>query len=389
MREATHAAMISADHLHFLAAYTAGPCVSVYLPTHRAGKEIRQDPIRLKNLLSDAAERLLATGMRSPEARDLLAPARELLVDSAFWRHQADGLALFLALHSFRSYRLPHSFQELVVVTNRFHLKPLLPLLSGDQRFCLLAVSAREVRFYQCTRYSLVELSVEHIRRSLDEVLQYDDRKRQLQFHTRTPSTGGQRAAVYHGHGVGSDDVKTQLLRYFQHVDRGLHEQLRTEHAPLVLAAVEHYHAIYRQANSYQHLVEEGIKENPQGVPAEELRDKAWSVVRPIFQRSRREHRESYQQLAGSKRASDDVREVVPAAYHGRVAALFVAVGRQRWGTFDPNSNQVFLHPAPAPTSEDLLDFAAIHTVLQGGTVYAVAPKAVPGPSELAAVFRY
>jgi len=35
------------------------------------------------------------------------------------------------------------------------------------------------------------------------------------------------------------------------------------------------------------------------------------------------------------------------------------------------------------------MDFAAIHTLLNGGTVYAVEPKAVPGDAPLAAVFRY
>ena len=31
-----------------------GPCVSIFLPTHRAGAETQQDPIRLKNLLGEA-----------------------------------------------------------------------------------------------------------------------------------------------------------------------------------------------------------------------------------------------------------------------------------------------------------------------------------------------
>jgi hypothetical protein len=36
----------------------ARPADSIYLPTHIAGREIPQDPIRLKNLLSSAEERL-------------------------------------------------------------------------------------------------------------------------------------------------------------------------------------------------------------------------------------------------------------------------------------------------------------------------------------------
>lgn len=35
------------------------------------------------------------------------------------------------------------------------------------------------------------------------------------------------------------------------------------------------------------------------------------------------------------------------------------------------------------------MDFAAIHTLLNSGTVYAVSPELVPGNIPLAAVFRY
>jgi hypothetical protein len=42
-----------------------------------------------------------------------------------------------------------------VVVTDRFHIKPLLPLLSGDGRFYVLALSQSEVRLLQGTRYSV------------------------------------------------------------------------------------------------------------------------------------------------------------------------------------------------------------------------------------------
>jgi hypothetical protein len=49
----------------------------------------------------------------------------------------------------------------------------------------------------------------------------------------------------------------------------------------------------------------------------------------------------------------------------------------------------VDLHPEPEPDDEDMLDFAAIHTLLNGGTVYAVEPEKVPDEAPAAAIFRY
>jgi hypothetical protein len=47
------------------------------------------------------------------------------------------------------------------------------------------------------------------------------------------------------------------------------------------------------------------------------------------------------------------------------------------------------LHREVKPGDEDLLDFAAVHTLLNRGTVYAVELKKVPDEAPLAAVFRY
>ena len=59
------------------------------------------------------------------------------------------------------------------------------------------------------------------------------------------------------------------------------------------------------------------------------------------------------------------------------------------WGGFDPDTMSVDLHPEPEPTDEDMLDFAAIHTLLNGGTVYAVEPEQLPEQAPAAAIFRY
>ena len=47
------------------------------------------------------------------------------------------------------------------------------------------------------------------------------------------------------------------------------------------------------------------------------------------------------------------------------------------------------LHPAPEPGDQDLLDLAAIRTLVSGGAVYALPPEEVPDGALLAAVFRF
>jgi len=378
-----------------------GFCVSIYMPTHRAGRAIQQDSIRLKNLLGEAEERLIAGGLRHPDVRDVLEPARNLLEDSFFWQHQSDGLAVFLSSEALRYYRLPLDFEELVVVSGRFHVKPLLPLLSDDGRFYVLALSQHEIRLLQGTHYSVSEVNLEEVPEGLAEVLKWNDAEKRLQFHTTTrtpggervdPAIGGVRPAVFHGHGVASaDDPKDYISRYFHRVDEGLSEVLGGERAPLVLAGVDYLLPIYREVNAYPRLLDEGIEGNPEELSAKELHRRAWTIVQPLFLAEREEAAAAYRHLAGtgSERASEDLEEIVPAAHSGRVEVLFVALGVQKWGAFDPETHMASLHERADPEADDLLDLAAIHTFLNGGTVYAVEPDQVPGGGALAAVLRY
>jgi len=99
------------EDLETLLAERAGPCVSLYLPTHRTGREMQQDPIRLKNLLRQAEHELEGVAIRGTDAAHLLKPARDLLAESSFWEHASDGLGVFLAPGFARMFRLPVSFQ--------------------------------------------------------------------------------------------------------------------------------------------------------------------------------------------------------------------------------------------------------------------------------------
>lgn len=383
--------LLSKRELEELTGKPEGPCVSIFLPTHRAGAETQQDPIRLKNLLGEARERLVETkGLRATEADEVLEPARDLLSDNVFWRYQSDGLALFLSPGAFRSYRLPLDFEELAVVADRYHLKPLLPLLAGDGRFYILALSQNEVRLLGASRYGVDEVELgDNVPESLADALKFDDPERQLQFHTGAGGGGGGgRAAVFHGHGA-EDDQKDDILRYFHKIDRGLGEVLKGQEAPLVVAGVDYLLPIYREANTYPGLVEGGITGNPEELSAEQLHERAWEVMEPRFSEARREAAERYADLAGTGRTSTDPREVVPAAYYGRVEALFAASGLRRWGAFDPSTGEADLHDEPEAGDGDLLDFAAVQTILNGGTVYVTDPEEVPAKADVACVFRY
>jgi hypothetical protein len=363
------------------------PCVSLYLPTERVGPEGKKNSLRFKNLKRRAEKEILGRGLRKRETAELLAPLEELLEDTLFWQNQSEGLAVFRSSELFRFFRLPLRFKETLVVADRFHLKPLFPLFGEEGRFYLLALGQKKVRLLRADRQNLEEVPLKGVPPSLDEALKYDAPERQLQFHTRTPPAMGRRSAMFHGHGGGVDESKEDLRRFCQMVERGVKKILRGEKAPLVIAGVESLLALYREVNTYQNLLEPAVPGNPKQSTDSRLHRQALKIVQPFFRKAREEAAARYRQQMGTGLASKDIREVIPAAVHGQVEALFVPVGVQLWGTFDSRSNSLRLEKENHGGG-DLLDFAAVHTFLNGGTVYAVEPLDLPD-EPLAAVFRY
>jgi len=327
-------------------------CVSLYAPMVKAGPETQQNPIRFKNLVRRASDALAERGLAPKDAEGFLAPAAALLEDTPFWQHQGQGLAAFVADGFFRWYRLPLEVRELSVVEDRFHLKPLLPLLSGDGRFYVLALAQKHVRLLEATRHSVREVDLGDLPTSLN-------------------------------------DAKAEIQKFFNLLDQGIGTVVADKHAPLVLAGVEFLFPLYRQASDHPHLVDGGVPGNPAELSNEELHERAWPLVEPHFTRGQEEAEGRFRELLGTGQASAHLDDVVTAAHDGRVDTLFVALGTRRWGSFDELERRVELADHNGPGTEDLVDLAAIQTLLKGGTVYAVPPESVPEGAEVAAVYRY
>ncbi len=377
--------LFTIDELTTLTTASNSTCISIYAPMERLGAETQQNPIRFNNLVRQAVEKLLVLGVNEHDAKELLQPIYELDNDD-FWQHQSDGLAIFLSPNQFRYYCLPIAFPELAVVGDHFHMKPLLQLMSGDGTFSVLALSQNQVRLFQGTRYHLDEIKLTDIPTNIAAALQYDKPEKSLQVHTGS-SKG--KSGIFHGQGAGNEDHKNDLLSYFRQVNNGLESLFKNQQLPLILAGVDYLLPIYHEANTYAHLLPDGIPGNPETLTLEELHTQAWQIAQPYFDLAKVSTISHYEELQGSEKTANTIEKVLPAAYFQRVETLFVPIDKTVWGVFNPDGNSIQIHAQQETGDEDLLDLAALHTLTNGGTVYAVEQGDVPEHKAIAAILRY
>ena len=382
--------LISRNDLHELMEDRGEVSLSLFMPTHRTG-DTQQDPIRLKNLIKDAEDKLTRQGLGEDRIRKFLRPLRELLDDNSIWQYMSDGLAIFRTDERFDLYRLPISFKERVIVKDRFYIKPLLPIFTNNGHFYVLALSQNQIRLLKGTRHTVNEVEIhDSVPQGIEDIMVDKRLPEGFQFHTGASNKGGQiRAAVFHGHGEEYDQ-KDEIRKYLREVDRGLVEIIQGGQLPMVLTGVEEIQAIYKQVNSYPLIMNDGVNGNPDRLSNQELHQKAWDIIEPYYTSEMNRDLERFNELHGLGRTTVHIEEALPAAVQGRIESLFFAPEEHIWGSYDDGGN-VTINSSSETTGSgvDLMDTLVVKTLSGGGTVYAVEPGDIPNGSQLAGILRY
>lgn len=363
------------------------PCISLYMPSVTAGPEVRQNAIRYGNLLSEVEGLLDDLEVEADRREQLMTPLWRLTDDRAFWNQQTPGLAVFRTDTVFQILPLPEPVEELATVESRFHLLPLLELLTGDRHFYVLALSLKSVRLFDASRHTIEEVPLpSDTPTSLRDALGWELTEPTLQHHSdaRGPNSG-----ISHGQGGGRDERKGEIRKFMRMVDPGVAAAIGDRQSPVVLAGVDFLLPMYREASALPNILERGVEGNPEHRPPEELRDEAWALLSEGRDEGLAAEIERFGTLEARGQASGELRDVVKAATDGRVKTLFVARDAHRWGHFDRERRAVEVHDERRPGDADLLDLAALETWADGGRVYVVEAGSLPVDGPAAATYRY
>lgn len=383
--------MITKNQVLKLAEEHSPLCVSIFISTHRAGKATLEgeDKIKLKNQLKEVKEKLEKQELSDKEIEKLVKPIQDLVDDGEFWRHQSDGLAIFLSKNMFQKYTVPVRFEEFNYLSNEFYLKPLMPLFNGDVLFYLLTLKMDKVKLYEGTRYRIAEvITPEEVPSRLEDVVGYDYEQKNLQF--RSEQQGNMKAAMYHGSGEGKAEELNETKRYFRAVNDGIVKMLHDDQNPPLVACCQDFHfPIYKEVNSYKNLYSEHISGNPEDKDINQLHEEAWDLLQPYFSKTKKEKLDLYSEYIGTGKASADVNIIIRAAIEGRVDSLFVQNGAEIFGEYNADSMEAVVEETD--THMSLLNLIVVKVFEKGGSIYIMEEEEMPDDNhkKVNAVFRY
>lgn len=365
------------------------PCLSLYQPTHRHHPENEQDPIRFRNMVREME---ISLQQLYPEAdyRQLLKPFEDLGRDIDFWNHTMDGIAVLGEQGLFQVFALQRSVDEIAIVADSFHTKPLRRLLQSVDRFQVLGLNQHEIRLFEGNRDALDEIELAPgVPRTIEDALG-DELSEKHDTVSSYGGIGAGSAPMHHGDGGKKDQADIDAERFFRAVDRAvLEHHSRPSGLPLILAALPQHHAVFHQVSHNPALMNEGINVNPDSLSIDELRERAWLVIEPKYQARLASLADEFAQANSHELGSDDIEQVAKAAAAGRVARLLIDADRLIAGCLNNESGFIKFGDLSNPLVDDLLDDLSELVVKMSGQVFVVASDMMPSKTGVAATYRY
>lgn len=381
--------LLTTESLAELASVHETPCLSLYQQTHRHRPENQLDPIGFRNLVKEL-ETSLRQKYPADKTRLILKPFEALAQDHVFWDHTLDGLAVLGGPSLFRVFRFQRPVDELAVVGDSFHTKPLRRFMQSVRRYQVLGLSLRKIQLFEGNGDSLDEIDpAPGVPRTITEALG-DELTEPYRTVTSHGGVGGTSTPIHHGHGAKKDEIEIDADRFFRAVDRAvLEHHSRPSGLPLMLATLPEHHHLFHKVSRNPFLMAEGLTINPDILPIDELRGRAWQIVEPQYQEQMAKLADEFAAAKSKGLGSDDLEEVAQAAVAGRVGTLLVESDRQIPGRLDAATGRVEVADLSHPHVDDLLDDLGDLVGKMGGRVLVIPAERMPGKTGLAATYRY
>jgi hypothetical protein len=369
-----HIDIPSRNDVKSLMAVQAEACVSIYLPTSQLPTEGNANRIEFKTLGSTAIERLNASGTDKHAVNAIHEGLSELDDDEAFWLHQARSLAVFATPDSVRTFRLPNNLTELVEVSDRFLVKPLLRTVTFPQAAYVLALSVNAARLLAISpEGEPIEVDVPDMPKDAPTAVGLDSLK------DNDPTSRTQ----------GDAGRKLRLKQYAHQVDLALRRAIGASDLPLILAATQPLESIFRATTHYPRLAPTNIEGNPDERTDAQLADAARKVLDVVYAEKIDQLKETYELRAGHDRATTDLTRIARAATFGAVDVLLVDIDVSIDGTVDPESGQLEVDESDTVSNYGIVDEIAKRVIHSGGRVLAVRKDQVPEGADAAAILRF
>jgi hypothetical protein len=359
--------VLSRSELKSWQAHRDYPSVSVLAPTHRTAPLNKQDPIKVKNLVRKATDRLHGEFKK----REVAAVVENLqkLARGVDWEHTLDGLALFAAKERSGALTLPFRVKPRAAIDETFATRDLVYAYNRAAPYRVLVLS------HNCRLY--------------------DAWTRVLDEHTAKPFPMAHRGAggaskLPGGPGVNRSAVRDEAHRqFFRSVDGAVGAVQKANPLPLVVVGVERNLAFYREVTSQPGAVVGMLAGNHDKTSPSALGKLVWPVFESGATVRRTEALVRLDEAVGARRCASGIDQVWRAAAGAKCQILLVEKEFKYPADLSPEGDRLLPYTGRGPGAlDDAVDEVIERVMSAGGEVFFYPAGDLDVHQRIAAVLR-
>ncbi|MCO6458077.1 MAG: hypothetical protein J5I93_22460 [Pirellulaceae bacterium] len=359
--------MLSRAELKSFQSHRDYPAVSILAPTHRTSPANKQDPIKVKNLVRRAVQRLHKEFSKREVAG--VVSRLEQLVKQVDWQHTLTGLALFASREQSALITLPFRVKARAIVDETFATRDLL------------------YAYNRAVPYRVLTLS--HTARL------YDAWTTVLEEHTAKPfplvhKLAGGAAKLPAGKGINRSSKRDDATRqFYRSVDEALAVVQRAHPLPLVLAGVERNLAFFQEVTRHGDIIHAHLAGNHDETSPDALGKLAWPLFESGSTRQRVEALVRLDDAVSADRNASGIAQVWRAAGAGKCQTLLVEKDYKYAADASPDGDRLLPYTGQGPLSfDDAVDEIIERVIDSGGEVYFYPPGDLELHQRIAGVLR-
>jgi hypothetical protein len=343
------------------------PSVSILAPTHRTAPTNKQDPIRVKNLVRKAIDRLHDEFPK----REVAAVVKNLqqLVREVDWEHTLDGIALFAGREQSAAISLPFRVKPRAVVDETFATRDLVYAYNRAPAYRVLVLSQKPSLYNAWTTV-------------LEEY-----RAKPFPMVHRGP---GGASKLPGGQGINRSAVRDEAQRkFFRSVDDALDVLQKANPLPLVVVGVERNLAFYREVTRQAAAIVGELAGNHDRTSPTALGKLVWPIFQAGSTLRKTEALVRLDEAVSAHRNASGIAQVWRAAAGGKCRMLLVETEYKYPADVSPEGDRLLPYTGQgAAALDDAVDEIIERVLSSGGVVFFYVSGTLDVHQKIAAILR-
>jgi hypothetical protein len=278
----------------------AYPCVTILYNTHRTKPDNRQDPITLKNLITEVENRL-DSEFNFREITKLKASLKAVqeMIDH---NYNLESMAIFVSNDVCEYVRLPISVEERTVIDHTFATRDLLRALHQSGNYYILTISQRNGRLYEAFNDEILE-EIKEGKFPVENETLYLTKKEEIAVAKKVDDT---------------------IREFLNRIDKEFNPIYNRNPLEVIIAGTERNFHFYQEIMDRKKVIAGWINQNRDDFKPHEIVKDAWPVMLHHIKEQQQSAISELEQAVSQQKFVTGISESWRAVNEGRGEKLFV-----------------------------------------------------------------